>query len=155
MGSSSVKAALIDADSRAVSIGRQALCGLGEAYCLGDLLNSPGNFAALKLEWVQQYEPALHDRIHKIMLPGGYVAMRRSGQTNMFLSPVFREAFVNTTRASLDVYNTDWVQGAARMAWVGASLNASFENAFASFARISLTKPEPRLQAAHADAFDQ
>lgn len=387
-----LRPAIIWCDSRAVSIGQQALRDLGEAYCLGDLLNSPGNFTASKLKWVQQHEPALYERIHKIMLPGDYIAMRlsgqvqttvsglsegvlwnfkkkqlahqlldyfaideallpdvvptfglqatvsqqaaerlglkpgtpityragdqpnnafslnvlragevaatagtsgviygitneassdrlgrintfvhvnnqpadphlgvlacvngtgilnswlrrlvgnlsytqlnhlaaqapigaanllcypfgngaerilsnanpgasvknlsltthqlehvvravqegivfaltmglrimesvgvsaqvvRAGQANMFLSPVFREAFVNTTGASLELYNTDGAQGAARGAGVGASLYASFEDAFASLTRVSLTEPEPRLQAAYADAFDQ
>ena len=37
----------------------------------------------------------------------------RAGQANMFLSPVFREAFANTTGATVELYNTDGSVGAA------------------------------------------
>ena len=42
-------------------------------------VNSPGNFTASKLAWIKEYEPRLFERIHKIMLPGDYVAMRMTG----------------------------------------------------------------------------
>lgn len=71
---------IIWCDSRAVSIGQKASAALGEAYCLRHLLNSPGNFTASKLRWVKENEPALFERIHKIMLPGDYIAMRLSGE---------------------------------------------------------------------------
>ncbi|MVM29080.1 carbohydrate kinase [Spirosoma sp. HMF4905] len=387
-----LRPAIIWCDSRAVSIGQQALRDLGETYCLGDLLNSPGNFTAAKLKWVKEHEPEVYEQIHKIMLPGDYIALRlsgeaqttisglsegilwdfknnqvaqhlldyfaidpsllsdvvptfgfqakvsheaanllglkagtpityragdqpnnafslnvlragevaatagtsgviygitqetssdrqgrintfvhvnsqpedphlgvlacvngtgilnswlrrlvgnlsyyqlndlaaqapigsanllfypfgngaerilgnanpganlknlsltthqiehvvraaqegivfaltmglrimesvgvsaqvvRAGEANMFLSPVFREAFVNTTGATLELYNTDGAQGAARGAGVGAGIYTTFEEAFASLKRVSLTEPVPALQVAYADAFDR
>ncbi len=38
----------------------------------------------------------------------------RAGKANMFLSPLFREAFANATGAEIELYNTDGAQGAAR-----------------------------------------
>ncbi|WP_315087767.1 FGGY family carbohydrate kinase, partial [Bacteroides heparinolyticus] len=66
-------------DSRAVPFGQKAIEMLGEEMCLSHLLNSPGNFTASKLAWIKENEPAIYERIDKIMLPGDYIAMRLSG----------------------------------------------------------------------------
>ncbi|MCF0181963.1 MAG: carbohydrate kinase [Muribaculaceae bacterium] len=71
---------IIWCDSRAVPLGNRAFAALGEDFCLSHLLNSPGNFTAAKLAWVRENEPSLYSRIHKIMLPGDYIAMRLSGE---------------------------------------------------------------------------
>jgi xylulokinase len=75
-----VRPAIIWCDSRAVDTGAQAFAELGADTCLGRLLNSPGNFTASKLRWVQQNEPAAFARIRKIMLPGDYLALRLTGE---------------------------------------------------------------------------
>jgi len=75
-----LRTSIIWCDSRAVTIGQQAATALGEEYCLQHFLNSPGNFTASKLKWVRDNEPALFGKIHKIMLPGDYIAMRLSGE---------------------------------------------------------------------------
>jgi len=77
-----LRPAIIWCDSRAVPLGEAALADLGRDYCFGHLLNSPGNFTAAKLRWVQQNQPELFARIHKIMLPGDFVAMKLSGVIN-------------------------------------------------------------------------
>lgn len=77
-----LRPAIIWCDSRAVSLGETALEQLGHDYCFGHLLNSPGNFTAAKLRWVQQNQPEIFEKIHKIMLPGDYVAMKLSGDIN-------------------------------------------------------------------------
>ncbi|MBR1468927.1 MAG: carbohydrate kinase [Prevotella sp.] len=74
-----LRPAIIWCDSRAVPYGNEAFHTLGEDYCLHHLLNSPGNFTAAKLAWIKHNEPALFERIHKVMLPGDYIAMRLSG----------------------------------------------------------------------------
>ncbi len=74
-----LRPSIIWCDSRAVEIGNKALVDMGADYCFGHLLNSPGNFTAAKLRWVQENEPALFARIHKMMLPGDYIAMKLSG----------------------------------------------------------------------------
>lgn len=77
-----VRPSIIWCDSRAVEIGETAAQKLGHAYCLQHFLNSPGNFTASKLAWVKYNEPAIFEKIHKIMLPGDYLAMRLSGEIN-------------------------------------------------------------------------
>lgn len=73
---------IIWCDSRAVPYGERAFDAIGRDKCLSHLLNSPGNFTASKLAWVKENEPAIYERIHKVMLPGDYIAMRLSGTVN-------------------------------------------------------------------------
>jgi xylulokinase len=75
-----LRPSIIWCDSRAVDIGQRAFEVLGEDHCLKRFLNSPGNFTASKLRWVQQNEPELFARIHKVMLPGDYIAYRMTGE---------------------------------------------------------------------------
>lgn len=75
-----LRPSIIWCDSRAVEIGKQAFHELGESYCLQHLLNSPGNFTASKLRWVKVFEPAIFERIYKVMLPGDYLAMKLTGE---------------------------------------------------------------------------
>ncbi|EPR71407.1 xylulokinase [Cyclobacterium qasimii] len=75
-----IRPAIIWCDSRAVEIGNKAFSNLGSEYCLGHLLNSPGNFTASKLKWVKENEPEKYDQIYKIMLPGDFIAMKLTGE---------------------------------------------------------------------------
>ncbi len=75
-----LRPSIIWCDSRATGIGEKALKEIGEEKCLQNLLNSPGNFTASKLKWVKENEAELYERIHKIMLPGDYIAMKLSGE---------------------------------------------------------------------------
>ncbi len=71
-----VRNSIIWCDSRAVNIGDKAFAEIGHDYCLNQLLNSPGNFTASKLKWVQEFEPDNYRKIYKVMLPGDYIAYR-------------------------------------------------------------------------------
>lgn len=75
-----LRPAIIWCDSRAVPIGAKAFQEIGEAYCLENLLNSPGNFTASKLKWVQENEPENYSQIYRAMLPGEYIAMVMTGE---------------------------------------------------------------------------
>ena len=77
-----LRASIIWCDSRAVEIGNKALQDLGKEKTLSHLFNSPGNFTASKLSWVQQNEPEIFEKIDKIMLPGDFIAMKLSGEIN-------------------------------------------------------------------------
>ena len=90
-----LRPSIIWCDSRAVEIGNTAFKKLGSSKCLGNLLNSPGNFTASKLAWVKKNEPALFKRIHKIMLPGDYIAMRMTGTINTTISGLSEGIFWN------------------------------------------------------------
>ena len=75
-GGQVLRPAIIWCDSRAVAIGEKAAADIGAAKCLRRLFNLPGNFTASKLRWVRENEPKVYAKIHKVMLPGDYVAMR-------------------------------------------------------------------------------
>jgi xylulokinase len=75
-----LRPSIIWCDSRAVEIGKSAFKQLGQDYSLQHLLNSPGNFTASKLRWVKENEPDLFARIHKVMLPGDFLAMKLTGE---------------------------------------------------------------------------
>jgi xylulokinase len=70
---------IIWCDSRAVDIGEEAFANIGTEKCLYHLLNSPGNFTASKLAWIKQHEPAVYEKIDKVMLPGDFIAMKLTG----------------------------------------------------------------------------
>lgn len=70
---------IIWCDSRAVETGERAFEAIGRDKCLLHLLNSPGNFTASKLAWVKENEPALFEKIDKVMLPGDFIAMKLTG----------------------------------------------------------------------------
>ncbi len=72
---------IIWSDSRTIEIGKEALHGIGEEYCLSNLLNAPGNFTASKLAWVKRNEPDIFKRIDKMMLPGDFIAYKFTGET--------------------------------------------------------------------------
>ncbi len=76
-----LRPSIIWCDSRAVGIGQNAFESLGTEYCLGHLLNSPGNFTASKLKWVIDNEPDVFKKVNKMMLPGDYMAYRLTGET--------------------------------------------------------------------------
>jgi xylulokinase len=73
---------IIWCDSRAVEIGNTAFAEIGSEKCLSHLLNSPGNFTASKLKWVKENEPDVFKQIHKIMLPGDFIAAKLTGKIN-------------------------------------------------------------------------
>jgi xylulokinase len=75
-----LRPSIIWCDSRAVQIGEKAAENIGKEKCLKRLFNLPGNFTASKLRWVKENEPQIFSKIHKIMLPGDYIAMRMTGE---------------------------------------------------------------------------
>jgi xylulokinase len=81
-----LRPSIIWCDSRAVDAGNKAFDEIGHEKCLGNLLNSPGNFTASKLKWVKDNEPEIFNKIYKIMLPGDYIAARLTGEIKMTVS---------------------------------------------------------------------
>lgn len=81
-----LRPSIIWCDGRAVPYGNAAFGSIGKERCLSHLLNSPGNFTAAKLAWIKDNEPDIYSQIHKIMLPGDYIAMRMSGETQTTVS---------------------------------------------------------------------
>jgi len=75
-----LRPSIIWCDSRAVSIGEQALNTLGKDFCLSRLFNSPGNFTASKLRWVIENEPEVVKKARHFMLPGDFIALKLTGK---------------------------------------------------------------------------
>lgn len=79
----------------------------------------------------------------------------RAGHANMFLSPVFREAFVNTINAPLELYNTDGATGAAIGAGVGAGIFDSTDTAFRGLKTIRVEEPRKDLVEKYQAAYSK
>ncbi len=77
-----VRPSIIWCDSRAIETGDRIFSVAGKDKCMSHLLNSPANFTLSKLLWVKEHEPEIYEKIHKIMLPGDYLAMRLTGEIN-------------------------------------------------------------------------
>lgn len=77
----------------------------------------------------------------------------KAGHANMFLSPIFRDTFVQTTGTRLELYNTDGAQGAARGSGLGSGVFASMEEAFTGLERIAAYEPDPSSAAEHLDSY--
>ena len=90
-----LRPSIIWCDSRAVEIGREAFEGLGKKFCLTNLLNSPSNFTACKLKWVKENEPEVYKKIHKVMLPGDYIALKLTGDVATTVSGLSEGIFWN------------------------------------------------------------
>ncbi len=65
----------------------------------------------------------------------------RAGHSNMFLSSVFRQTLANIADATIQLYDTDGAEGAARGAAVGAGIFASLREAFVSLHKIEEVVP--------------
>lgn len=103
-----LRPAIIWCDSRAVPYGERAFRELGETYCLEHLLNSPGNFTASKLAWVKENEPEIYRKIHRIMLPGDYIALRLSGVACTTVSGLSEGMFWDFKEGSVAHFLTDY-----------------------------------------------
>lgn len=88
-----VRNSIIWCDSRAVPYGENAFQQIGREKALSHLLNSPGNFTAAKLAWVKQNEPAVYEKIDKIMLPGDFIAMKLTGTISTSVSALSEGVF--------------------------------------------------------------
>ncbi|RDB05130.1 xylulokinase [Runella aurantiaca] len=76
----------------------------------------------------------------------------RAGHANLFLSPLFREAFANTTGATIELYDTDGAQGAARAAGIGTGV-FDFKSAFNGLTQIATVEPLADLQEKYANTY--
>ncbi len=77
----------------------------------------------------------------------------RAGNANMFLSPLFGRAFATVTNSTVELYNTDGSQGAARGAGIGAGIYKNIENAFAGLKPIRTIEPDGKSAGEYKDAY--
>ena len=71
----------------------------------------------------------------------------------MFLSPVFRETFANVSGATVELYNTDGAQGAARGAGLGLGYYKTRQDAFVGLSSLQTIEPDSTLTQAAKDAY--
>ncbi|MEE9369956.1 MAG: FGGY family carbohydrate kinase [Sedimentisphaerales bacterium] len=86
---------------------------------------------------------------------GVQVQTVRAGNANMFLSPLFGEAFATVTKSRVELYNTDGSQGAARGAGIGAGIYKGPEDAFVGLKPIKTIEPNEKLEPAYKQAYDK
>ncbi len=81
------------------------------------------------------------------------VSTVHAGHANMFRSPLFAEAFATVTDATVELYNTDGSQGAARGAGIGAGLYHSASDAFKGLDRVKVVEPNANVKSAYQEAY--
>jgi xylulokinase len=66
----------------------------------------------------------------------------KAGAANMFLSPLFCKTLASVAGVTIELYNTDGAQGAARAAAVGATIVPHLRDAFKGLAALRSIEPE-------------
>ena len=79
----------------------------------------------------------------------------RAAHGNMFLSPVFREAFATVTETPVQLIRTDGAEGAARGAGIGAGIYDTTDDAFAGLKTVETVVPNANRADAYAEAYDR
>ena len=91
-----------------------------------------------------------------IMRQAGVQAQKvRAGHANMFLSPLFGEAFATVTQSVVELYNTDGSQGAARGAGIGAGIYKNQEDAFVGLKPVKTIEPNEKLAHRYQKAYNR
>jgi xylulokinase len=65
----------------------------------------------------------------------------RASHTNMFLSPVFRQTLADLSGSTIELYDTDGSQGAARGAGIGLGIYPSVNDAFSNLKKVKAIEP--------------
>jgi xylulokinase len=79
----------------------------------------------------------------------------RAGNANMFLSPLFREAFATTTDSVVELYNTDGSAGAARGAGIGAGFYKDANEAFVGLKCTQTVEPAESQRSNYQQAYER
>ena len=72
----------------------------------------------------------------------------RAGKSNLFLSDVFIQSFVNATGVAVELYANDGSVGAALGAGIGAGIYKTFDEAFSQF------KPLKKIEPTNTESYD-
>ncbi|WAJ69140.1 xylulokinase [Catenovulum adriaticum] len=77
----------------------------------------------------------------------------RAGKGNMFLSPIFVEAFVNSCQTSVELYDTDGAEGAARAAGLGLGYFTNRDEMFNGLTLVERFEPQADKSEQYAKAY--
>ncbi|HOJ77187.1 MAG TPA: FGGY family carbohydrate kinase [Bacillota bacterium] len=98
---------------------------------------------------------ALNYGIQVMQTMGINVSAVKAGYANMFLSPLFAEAFATITGAQVELYNTDGSQGAARGAGIGAGIYQNQTDAFVGLKTIKVIEPNQKEAALYQESYQR
>lgn len=79
----------------------------------------------------------------------------RAGEANMFLSPLFRQTFANLSGATVELYNTDGAQGAARGAGLGLGFFKNREETFHGLQAVKTIYPDSSDEMVTKEAYSR
>lgn len=79
----------------------------------------------------------------------------RAGNTNMFLSSIFRQSLSSISNAVIELYDTDGAVGAARAAGMGIGFYGDSKEAFASLEKITVIEPEPDKRDQYLESYSR
>jgi xylulokinase len=79
----------------------------------------------------------------------------RAGQSNLFLSKVFRDVLSSLTSTVITLYNTDGSIGAARGAGIGCSYYASEKEAFGGLETVGTSEPDKTLASVYESKYQE
>lgn len=77
----------------------------------------------------------------------------RAGKGNMFLSPIFVDAFVNSCETSVELYDTDGADGAARGAGFGLGYYTNRQEMFNGLSILESYQPDNQKVDQYANAY--
>ena len=86
---------------------------------------------------------------------GMNTSLIRAAKANIFLSPVFRETLASISGSTIELYNTDGAQGAARAAGLGAGIYKSEDEAFSGLAISEVVEPCLKCKDQYQEAFER
>lgn len=78
----------------------------------------------------------------------------KAGRANLFLSDIFQKAVANLTGATIELYDTDGAQGAARGAGIGHGLYDQ-KSAFSGLKLLEKIEPNHKEQAAYGALYER
>ncbi len=78
----------------------------------------------------------------------------RAGESNLFLSKVFRDVLSSLTSAVITLYNTDGSVGAARGAGIGCGFYKSEKEAFSGLKTTGTSEPDKKLAQVYEDKYN-
>jgi len=84
---------------------------------------------------------ALYYGIKIMQNMGVKIKVIKAGKANMFLSPVFCRTLADISGATIELFNTDGAQGAARGAGVGSGIYKDFKTAFEGLYKLETITP--------------
>jgi xylulokinase len=71
----------------------------------------------------------------------------------MFLSPIFRNTLAGVTGATIELFETDGAQGAARAAGVGSGYYKNHSEAFLNLKSLETISPIEKDESAYQEAY--